>query len=264
MTSRRFRREAGLFAFEGPELVACAFDADVNLERLFVAPEASDEVLGLADHAQTMGINVGWLAEGVLESVADAKTPQGCIATARRTPIDLSAVPGPSFVIVVDQLQDPGNLGAIVRVAEGCGADALIVSNHSADPYGPKALRAGSGSTFRVPVVEGGDVGEILDALAEREIAVLATSSHGGVDFATFAWPSATALLFGNEGAGLEQSVIDRCSETLQIPLSGALESLNVAVAAGILTMAAKRRLVTSETGPLASTMNSVPMKDSQ
>jgi TrmH family RNA methyltransferase len=248
--------------FEGPELLRAALDASIDLDRVYVAPVASDEVLAAAQRAKEEGVEVFGLATGVLERVADAASPQGCIAVARRQFIPLGELDQLSLVLVVDQVQDPGNLGAIIRVAEGCGADAVVVTGAGADPFGPKALRASAGSTFRVPIVEATEALELIAALERLELEVCATSSHQGEDFAFFDWGRPLALVFGNEGSGLSEQILARCGSRLRIPLEGCLESLNVSVAAGILAMSARRRLQSTEADQSASTMSVVESED--
>jgi RNA methyltransferase, TrmH family len=256
LRSRRDRRDEGCFAAEGPDLLAAGLDADLEIERVLVAEDAPRSVSDLADRARRGDFLVDVLARGVLERCSDAKTPQGCAFVARHASTTLDELPATSFVLVVDAIQDPGNLGALVRVAEGCGADALIVTGESADPFGPKALRASTGSVFRIPVCEVDHAIEAIEHLARRGLTTYATSSHGGTDFATIAWAPDVALVLGNEGAGLDPAAQAACNELVCIPMAGSLESLNVSVAGGILATAVRRGLRSPEVGHSPSTMN--------
>ena len=223
-----------------------------------MAPQASVQVATIIEEARERGIEIADLADGTIEAVADAKAPQGCISVARRRTWSLEEVETLGLVLVIDQIQDPGNVGAIIRVAEGCSAGAVLVTAGSADPFGPKSLRAATGSTFKLPVVEMGMIDEVIDSLEKRSVRVFATSSHEGEDFATVDWPESVALVLGNEGAGLDAATLERCDSTITIPTAGQIESLNVSVAAGILAMAAWRKLSASEHHAAPSTMNVV------
>ena len=183
------------------------------------------------------------LAGGVLEKVADAVTPQGCAAIARRPRAELSDLALDGLLLVLDDVRDPGNLGAVVRVAEAAGCEAVLLTGSPVDPFGPKALRGSTGSTFRLPVVEAGAVAPLLDALSARGVTTMATSSHGGEDFAQVDWPEATAIVLGNEASGLDRATVEACARRVTIPLVEPVESLNLAVTAGILTFSATRRL---------------------
>lgn len=221
-----------------------------------MAEDAPSSIGNLVDQARRDGHLVDVLARGVLERSSDAKTPQGCAFVARRVSMKLDDLVATSFVLVVDAIQDPGNLGAMMRVAEGCGADAVVVTGASADPFGPKALRASTGSAFRVPVFEVGHVTEAIEFLASHGVTTYATSSHGGSDFVAMTWAPAVALVFGNEGAGLDPAAQDACDELVCIPMEGSLESFNISVAGGILAMAVHRGLRSPDVERSPSTMN--------
>jgi len=244
LSSRRDRREERSFAFEGPTLLAAAIHAGIAVERAFVAADSrSDEVDVAIDLARAAGTPVATLAPGVLEKVADAVTPHGCAAIARERRTSLEELSLDGLLVVLDEVRDPGNLGAVVRVAEAAGCRGVVLTGSPADPFGPKALRGSTGSTFRIPIVEAGPIGPLLDHLAARGVATVATSSHGGEDFARFAWPDAVAIVLGNEAAGLDARALDVCGRRVMIPLVEAVESLNLAVTAGILVFAASRHL---------------------
>lgn len=225
-------------------MLVAALEAGIDVERVFVAADArSAEVDAAVGLARSKGVPVAGLAPGVLEKVADAATPHGCAAVAldRRTSIGELALRGQ--LLVLDEVRDPGNLGAVVRVAEAAGCEAVLLAGSSADPFGPKALRGSTGSTFRVPVVEAGPVLALLDMLGENGVVTMATSSHEGEDFGAIDWPSAVAIVLGNEAAGLDAATVAACERRVTIPICAPVESLNLAVTAGILAFSAARGL---------------------
>ena len=245
LSSRRHRREQQRFAIEGPELLIAALDAGWVVERAFVDPErVSNLEIGRARSlAQRSGVAVDELAPGVLEKVADAATPQGCAAIVVGAPGPLAELGTAHFVVVLDTIQDPGNLGAVVRVAEAAGADALVLTGSSADPFGPKALRGSTGSSFRMPIFEHPSARVALEDLKGRGLAVALTSPHDGVDFAAVAWPDSVALVLGNEANGLDAELIAAGDLVVTIPMAPGVESLNLSVSAGILAMGVARDL---------------------
>jgi TrmH family RNA methyltransferase len=254
LSSRRVRREERIFALEGPELLTSALGASWPLDALYVDEDAHGQALEDAlARADAAGLARRTLKAGVLAQVADAVAPQGCVAVAQQRPWRREDLRTP-IVIVLDRINDPGNLGAVVRVAEATRSSVMLTAG-STDPWGPKALRASTGSMFRTPVVEGGDIDEVLTVLRRDGRRVVGTSSHRGADFASLEWPRPMVLVFGTEAAGLDESVLASVDDVVSIPLPDTVESLNLSVAAGILTVAASRGLRASTPSSSASTM---------
>ena len=191
--------------------------------------------------------------------MADAASPQPIVAVAATSTSALDELDLDGVLLVLDRVRDPGNLGAVLRVAEAAGLRAVVLSGDSTDPFGPKALRASTGSAFRLPIVEVPALGALVGELQERSLRVFATSSHSGSDFAHVDWPDRCAIVLGNESAGLGDEDRRACDETLRIPIAAAVESLNLSVAAGILAMASVRRLQAPGPFPGGSTMQPMP-----
>lgn len=210
------------------------------------------------DAARGHGVPIKALAPGVIDKVADALAPQGCIACCRSVPSSLEGLALRGPLMVLEDVRDPGNLGAVIRVADAAGFEAVLLAGTSTDPFGPKALRGSTGSTFRMPVIEAGPLDDLLATLAERGVATVGTSSHGGKDFASIDWPAPMALLFGNEASGLSSSALDVCSDLVMIPLADGVESLNLAVSAGILAFTVQRDLKGTVVPADGSTMSAM------
>lgn len=173
------------------------------------------------------------LAPNVIERVATTEAPQPVLAVVRQR---IAVLPtGADFVMVAHQLADPGNAGTIIRSAEAAGAQAVVFTPGSVDPFNPKVVRATAGSLFRVPVV----VAE-LSALSASGLRVLATSSHHGTAYTDADLTGAVALVVGNEAHGVpDDAAVDGW---LTIPHAGAAESLNVAMAAAVLAFEVARQ----------------------
>lgn len=187
------------------------------------------------------------LAGSVFSHVSDTKTPQGilCVVKQKKYNVDeLLKAKTPHFM-VLDNLQDPGNLGTIVRTAEGAGVDAVFLSKESVDIYNPKTIRSTMGSIYRMPVVYVEDLVELLCAFRERGIKSYAAHLDGKNSYDKENYQSGTAILIGNEGNGLRDCVTESADILVQIPMLGQVESLNAAIAASVLMfeVARQRRL---------------------
>ena len=177
------------------------------------------------------------LSDSVFSYVSDTKTPQGilCIVEQQKYNIEeLLNIKNPHFM-VLDNLQDPGNLGTIVRTAEGAGVDAVFLSKESVDIYNPKTIRSTMGSIYRMPVVYVEDLLELLNTFREKGIKSYAAHLEGKNSYDKEDYKGGTAILIGNEGNGLRDEVADSADVWVQIPMQGKVESLNAAIAASIL-----------------------------
>ena len=177
------------------------------------------------------------LSDSVFEHVSDTKTPQGilCIVKQKRYNIkELLEMENPHFM-VLDNLQDPGNLGTIVRTAEGAGVNAVFLSKESVDIFNPKTIRSTMGSIYRMPVVYVEDLVALLDIFKEKGIKSYAAHLEGKNSYDREDYKGGTAILIGNEGNGLRDEVSNAADIWVQIPMQGQVESLNAAIAASIL-----------------------------
>ena len=177
------------------------------------------------------------LSDSVFEHVSDTKTPQGilCIVKQKRYNIEeLLEMENPHFM-VLDNLQDPGNLGTIVRTAEGAGVNAVFLSKESVDIFNPKTIRSTMGSIYRMPVVYVEDLVTLLDIFKEKGIKSYAAHLEGKNSYDREDYKGGTAILIGNEGNGLRDEVSNAADIWVQIPMQGQVESLNAAIAASIL-----------------------------
>ena len=140
-------------------------------------------------------------------------------------------------VLLIDAVQDPGNIGTMIRTADAAGMSAVILGKGSADAYSPKTVRSAQGSNFHIPVVRG-DLHEWIDRLQDDGVKVFGTSLDDAISFREVEVSDAFAVIVGNEGAGISPQLLAKTDQNIIIPILGAAESLNVAVAAGILMYA--------------------------
>jgi TrmH family RNA methyltransferase len=169
--------------------------------------------------------------------VSSLESPEGLLAIARRPERALSQLRPEGFIVVSAGIQDPGNLGAVARVAEAAGCSAMVVLRGSCDPFGPKALRGSMGSLLRIPVYEA----EGVAAVRERGFEIAALVPRDGVDFRAATYRPPLALLLGREGAGLDESALGRAAIRITVPMKGEIESMNVATAAALVLYEAIR-----------------------
>lgn len=221
---------------------ACA--AGITIETILISappPTPADARLleTLGQHAAVLAVSTS-----VMNAASPVQTPAGVVALAQRRSSTLAELltPAPAMVVVASDIQDPGNAGAIVRSAEAGGATGVVMAGASADVWSWKALRAGMGSTFRLPVLQEADALEAVASLSRNGLRLLATIPRGGSTMQSTDLRQPIALLVGGEGAGLPQELLAVADATVSIPMQGHVESLNVAVATAVLVYEALRQ----------------------
>lgn len=238
--SRRFREREGAFLVEGIRFVEEALNSSWPVEALVYCSKILENQRGkaLLGNAAAAGVKLVEVKEGIFRKLADTETPQGVIAVARKRFYGLDCmweVKKPALLVVVDGVQDPGNLGAIVRSADAAGAGGVILIKGTADIYNPKALRATMGSIFHLPVVQSTDPDKIMSCLARHGIKAVAGDPRGVKVVYECDLTVPCALVVGSEAAGPGRAVMKRVSERVRIPMPGRAESLNAAISASIL-----------------------------
>ncbi len=189
------------------------------------------------------------VSESLLATISDTKTPQGMIVIAKRPAsgkLILEAEDGGSrLMVVMHGLNNPVNVGAILRSAEAAGATGVITTSNTADPFSPKALRGAMGSAFRLPIWNGPVYAEALSWCAEHNLRTVCTDLKAITSYTEIDWKTPRALIVGPESTGLNPEEVSMASEAIRIPMHGEVESLNVAVAAAIVLYEAARQRAT-------------------
>jgi TrmH family RNA methyltransferase len=231
---------------DGVHLVSEAVAAGITLHSAAFTPRAlsAPEGARLADALSRRSVDVVEVSESVMEAMSPVSSPSGVVAIGVRPDRSLARTldVAPQMVVVAVDVQEPGNVGSIVRAAEACGATGAAFCGASADPFGWKALRGSMGSALRLPVATGLSLDVMLHALRERGVAIVATLPSGGERPETLDFRHPTALLFGGEGPGLPGSALAAADRRVSIPMRAPVESLNVAVAVALLTYEAARQ----------------------
>ena len=184
------------------------------------------------------------LSDSVFKHVSDTQTPQGVLCIVKRKQYDLGTlldIENPHFM-VLDNLQDPGNLGTIVRTAEGAGVDAVFMSRDCVDIYNPKTIRSTMGSIYRMPTIYIEDTVKLLELFKEKGIKSYAAHLDGKNSYDKEDYCTGTAILIGNEGNGLRDEVSNKADIWVRIPMEGQVESLNAAIAASVLMFEVARQ----------------------
>lgn len=233
-----------MFVVEGVKLLGAALAAGAEIESVFLAPGATSvpEVLWEVEAARAAGARVFDLDLGVMERIAATVTPQPVIAVTRIPCYGLEAIAGARFVVVCVDVRDPGNLGAVMRVADAAGAGGLVCCEGTADPYSPKTVRAAAGSLLHLPVIYAGPPEEVLTTMASLGLRRLAASAHGGQDYSSMDLSGRIALVLGNEARGLPAELGPLVDAEVTVPMAGRAESLNVSAAAAVICFEALRQ----------------------
>lgn len=237
----RARNEAGLFVVEGVRM-ALELPKD-RTERVYV----SESFLKNPDSSRILKELPGCetVTDSVFSSMSDTQTPQGILALVKQYEYKLSDVlgaKGAAHLMVLENLQDPGNLGTIIRAGEGAGITGVIMSRDTVDIYNPKVIRSTMGSVFRVPFFYTDDILRTAVELKENRIRLFAAHLEGRNNYEEEDYTGNTGFLIGNEGSGLTDALSGLADTWVKIPMAGRVESLNAAIAASILMFEAARQ----------------------
>lgn len=238
MTNARERRKSGLIICEGARLCRDAAESGVVGEELFCKAGAlekyADYVEGLVESCRA----VYEITDDIADKISDTESTQGIFLVAKSPEIesDLQQLSVTGKYVLLENLQDPSNVGAAFRTAEALGIDGVILTENCASCFAPKALRAGMGAMFRIPIYRTACAAEDMRAAAERGMRPMAAVPRGdSLDVTAIHSFEGAVMCIGNEGNGLTEALIAACSQCVTIPMNGRAESLNAATAAAIL-----------------------------
>ena len=234
----KLRNEQDVFLVEGTKMYLEA--PAERIRKVYLSQSLYEE----KGESFVKGHDVEILEDRVFAAACDTKTPQGVLCMVQQYHYrleDLLKKKNP-LLMILENLQDPGNLGTILRTAEGAGVDGVVLSKESVDIYNPKTIRSTMGSIFRVPFYITEDLHGTLGQLQEKGIRVYAAHLEGSVCYDEPDYTGGTAFLIGNEGNGLTAETAKLADTYIRIPMGGQLESLNAAMAAGILMYEASRQ----------------------
>lgn len=232
---------------DGAHLLLAADEAGTAVDVVVVAASHLDRDTDegqLARKFDRDGTDVAVVSDSVFAALSPVRSPSGIAALVRRVPTEAAAICATpaAFVLVLVDVQDPGNVGALLRTAEAGGVTGALVCGTSATPFSWKAVRGSMGSILRLPVAAGLSTDAALVCLERHQIGAVGAVARDGNDPDALNWTGRAALVLGGEGAGLGEETVRRCATTVTIPMARQVESLNVASAGAILIYAARRQ----------------------
>ncbi len=240
---RKSRKRRGLTVIEGVRLIEEAFAAELAVRGVLASPDTGgdERSRALLAAVAARAIPLADVTSREFATIADTQTPQGIAAIVEMPRHDLAAiVPRPRApVLVLDAVQDPGNVGALIRTAWALGSPGAILLDGTADVANPKVIRAGMGATFRLPVASA-VVNDLKGWLRKHDVTLWATSPAGSA-VGTVPVPERLAVAVGNEGAGAREEIVAMATARIAIPLARGADSLNVVAATGIVLFEASR-----------------------
>jgi RNA methyltransferase, TrmH family len=224
LLTKKERDQSGHYLIEGFHLVEEALKEQIVLEVIV------NQDIEMPVHLNLDGTEVVYVNEDVMKAICDTETPQGVAAVCEKR-IDRMENVKMERLLLLDRVQDPGNLGTLIRTADAAGMDAIILGEGCADPYNPKVVRATQGSLFHLPVIKR----NLATFMDEIDIPIYGTALEDAIPFKQVEPTENFALLVGNEGQGVSEELLGKTTKNLYIPIYGKSESLNVGIAAGIL-----------------------------
>jgi RNA methyltransferase, TrmH family len=246
LADRKYRRRESAFVVQGIQPVWQAVEAGAEIDALIVAPDLLRHpgAVAMVAGQEASGVRVARLSGELFGRIADRDGPSGLAAIVRSAHFRLADLPvgTGSLFVALHSAGNPGNVGTIIRTASAVGADGVILIGPSADPHDPVAVKASMGAIFTVPVALASSAAEFLDWARARGATIAATSARSRVSHWDADLAPPLVLLLGSEGAGLPDDVLAAADLQVAIPMTGTAESLNLAVAAGVLLYEVRRR----------------------
>ena len=237
-----------LIFVEGLRLCEEARRSNLEIEAVIVSEEllGKERAAAAIDEISKVSKRVASVSEKLLESISYTKTPQGIVVLARRPESSeqrVAASPGVNpLIVVLHQINNPVNVGAILRTAEAAGATGVITTRNTSDPFSPKSLRGAMGSAFRLPIWSGPTFEEVVEWCLGRGLTRIYADVRASIAHTEIDWTESCALLLGPESTGFTDEELKNADRRVRIPMKGEAESLNVSVAAGILLFEAARQ----------------------
>lgn len=235
----KVRNEEGIFVVEGRKMFAEApkdWVTDIYVSETFFSDPEHKKMLEGRDYEV--------VSDSVLKSVSDTQTPQGILCLVKKPEYQLEDLlrEEQTHLLILESIQDPGNLGTMLRTGEGAGITGVVMNQTTVDLFNPKTIRSTMGSIYRMPFFVTKDLPEIIEKIKEQQIAVYAAHLKGTMLYDEPDYHKGTAFLIGNEGNGLSDEIADLADTYIKIPMEGKVESLNAAISASLLMYEVNRQ----------------------
>lgn len=244
LKSKKARTEQNCLVIEGIRIAQDAFKSardlitQVYVSESFMQKELWKGHKELEEAGMPNLTNLTVVKDNVFDSLCETVTPQGILCVVKQPSYEYSDIvraEGALKLLILEDIQDPGNLGTMIRTAEAAGMNGVIMSKGTVDIFSPKVTRSTMGAIFRVPFIYTDDLTGMLDRLRADGVRVSAAYLRNGIDYDKADYGERSAVMIGNEGNGLSDSVVEHASQNVFIPMRGEVESLNAAVAAALL-----------------------------
>ncbi len=243
LKDKKYRDEMGLYVVEGIKTVNEAIAEGADIQVIVICDDSNEQ----NELKQKMLYSVAkfdiiYVNESVFESISHVMHPQGILAVIKKKEKQAEINYKDNVIMILENIQDPGNLGTIIRTVDSCGLSQIIVSKDTTDAFSPKVVRSTMSGIFRVNVIESDDLVETINDIKEHGYKVISTTLESSKSIYDFSYEK-TAIIIGNEANGITKRVIASSDAKAKIPMKGRTESLNAAVAAGIVLYEAMRQL---------------------
>ncbi len=243
LKEKKFREEYQEFCIEGEKLILEAIEEDANIKEIFIDQFALDNG-EFSKHFLNMinSYDRFYVSSEVMSVISDVKTPQGALAVVDKSYIKNEVDLNQDLYLILDGVQDPGNIGTIIRTCDSLDIRQIIVPKGTCDVYNPKVVRSTMGAIFRTKVIEFENISDIIKKLKENNIKIYATDLNASKSIYDVKFEK-SAIIMGNEANGVSQDLLDLADQNIIIPMIGKTESLNVAVATGVVLYEAMRQI---------------------
>ncbi len=245
LKEKKYRDQTGQYIIEGIKLVKEAIEEKANIQKIVLCEDCeNDGTIEKALMYEIAKYDCIYVSKKVFDSITDVNTPQGILAIIKRKALDEQEISyKEDLIVVLDGIQDPGNLGTILRTVDSVGLSQIVLSEKTADPYNPKVVRSTMGAIFRLNIIQSNNIIEDLKKIKKNRFKLLATSLENSESIYNIDL-NKKAIIIGNEANGVSKEVFDIVDEKTKIPMLGKTESLNAAVATGVILYEYVRRKV--------------------
>lgn len=237
----KIRKKEGLFIVEGKKIID---EIDVNrIKELYITETFHEKENNYVKELIDQNVNIEIVNDTVMKYISNSVTPQGILGVIKIITMDLDIMLSDNtFIVILENIQDPGNLGTIIRTCDAVKASGIIISKGSVDLYNPKVIRATMGSILRVPIITDSNILEDINKLKKNKIKILASHLQGSNNLYECDLKQGIGIVVGNEGNGLTEEVVALADSNIKIPMIGKSESLNASIATSIIAYEALRQ----------------------
>jgi len=229
------RKQKNLFILEGKNIIEEALNQSVDFKYIFMTPEFYENTDLDFEDGNFNSIKVKYVEKDLLRKIADTVSPQGIIAIVKKPEYNFEQLKNKNDLLILDQIQDPGNMGTLIRTAVAAGMDGIIALKGCVDIYNLKVIRATMGTIFAFPILTRVDLKDLKQLYQKNKFNLISADSSQGNSYSNVEYKRPLMLVIGNEGRGVRDEIIELSDRLVKIPIFGEIDSLNAAIAGGII-----------------------------